>query len=603
MDRVSARLRVDGRFGEQDYTRCPQIFSDRFAHRVLLRSKPRMGQQYSDACMWWTPSRANFVPLKSSAFSDLGRFSAPHMTEMEDLTLLLKRRACVIIRDNPCEDWRDLEFAVTNMRHGVLRLIGHPYTFKEMVLDVAQTQHYYLDALAMCEFVEDQWAVRLSKSGPVSKKIYRDRLGAWTMDPSAAQKLFQAGIPVYFVRPIESLTSNERVLRMQLTAERDARIEIRDWEERGVVVAFPNRYVGPPTVALHGALSEENRYRDLDAYFVTMTGGRLLSPVGTKSRLVPIDSPPNKRRKNSRVKQSAPQVHTPARDKWRELKGDFIPHTEPTWASAFTFIKRTEFPDPGMIIYSEGRRERNLFNWLAVRDATIHRACNDAASGHAVPVGISNELWRLYIGSDFNDVAYSTAQKGRSDPPRAVQDNITRRQLLVEIYGRPPNTQHMREVQWNNHDIEWGKITMHDTLLVREIIWDLHQWSFQYDLIALDRYLAPDAWEHGDSARYNLLEDICGGHSSLSVASLPAEDIGVASSNVEVRRIAYGALKRLMESWGDDISAEVDASSELQLAKSYCQIFAKTLGRPPIVPKMIPRHNDCKGVYPYRRLE
>ncbi|KAF7970273.1 hypothetical protein HWV62_24460 [Athelia sp. TMB] len=519
------------------------------------------------------------------------------------------------MRDRPSEECRDLEFAVTKMRQGVMRLLYNPYTFKEMVLDVAQTQRYYLDALAMCEFAEEDWATRLSRLGPVSKHLYDDRLGAWSTDPSTVQSLYHAGIPVYYVRPIHSLTGEDGVPQVLTKAVRDGSVDTRDWDECGVLMSFPTRFAGPPSESLHQALSEENRYRDLEEYFLELNGDRALTPVGMKSTLVNVPPYSQKRSKRSKGIRSATQIPMPARDKWIELKGDLIPLSEPTWALALLSVDRSvrsptappkpvsgyRFPDPGMLIYSEGRRDRNIFNWLAIRQATIRRASNDAASSHAVPLGISNELWRLYISSDFSEDAWvpPTVRGAASSRPRS--DNISRRQLLVDIFGRPPDSQHLRHVEWHGFVVEWGKITMHDNMLVREILWDLHQWSFQYDLIAIDRYLAPGTWARASSSRYILLDAVCGGYSCLAVVPRPDSNFGMASTDEDARHAAYGALKTLMESWEVSELVSVDANDELQVASAYCKIFAKTFGRPPILPKLIPKGNDCSGVYPYRR--
>lgn len=60
-------------------------------------------------------------------------------------------------------------------------------------------------------------------------------------------------------------------------------------------------------------------------------------------------------------------------------------------------------PDPGMIISSEVRRERNVFAWLLSRSANIRRLSNAIYSNEGVPVSVSNELWRLYLSTDITE--------------------------------------------------------------------------------------------------------------------------------------------------------------------------------------------------------
>ncbi|KAF7967942.1 hypothetical protein HWV62_32479 [Athelia sp. TMB] len=451
--------------------------------------------------------------------------------------------------------------------------------------------------------------------GPVSNHTRTELLGAWTTDAKVVQTLFHAGVPVYFVQPTTALSGSERVQRVQTGAHQDATIIVRDWVDNGAVKAFPNRYTGAPSDDLHDALSEENHYRDLASYFLDIDHSRIISPVGVRGQACRPTKPNNLKNKGHR--HGAPRPSHPSRDKWQDLEGDLIPPTLAPWSAAMRSVDCAirsptappksvsgyRFPDPGMVIYSEGRRERNLFNWLAVREATIHKACNDITSTDGAPVGVSNELWRLYIGTDFMDCTPSTPN-ARLEGPLAVVRNerASQRQLLVSIFGRPPIMTHLRSVYWNDHEIEWGTFGQHDSLLVREVLWDLHQQSFLYDLIAIDRHLAPRAWSQAKPARYWMLDNIFGGHDVLSVVPCMDQESGIASQDPIERKSAYRAMKIMMEAWeGGPVSA-VDADDEMQVAVAYCQIFAKTMGRPPILPKQFPRHNDSMGAIPYRRM-
>ncbi|KAF7979062.1 hypothetical protein HWV62_43547 [Athelia sp. TMB] len=618
LHRVVVRIRADGRFGNQDYTLAPQVYCDEYEHRVLIRTRQSCADDRM-SCMWRTPTKEDFKPIKSSVFADLGRFDAAWLKDLDELTMAVRCRAYDIVHRYPKADLGKMERAVINMRHGIMRLRYNPYTFKDLVLDVAQTQRLYLDALAHCEYIEDSWLPLSANVGPVSRKVHSHRMGAWTTDPSSVQKLHRAGIPVYFVRPTASIDEKCRILHVQTVRQIDHSIVHEDWEAGQIATPFPTRYDGVPSERLHAALSEENRYRDLELYFLDVDAAteRLLTPVGPKaqvaykgSRKFNKDNKPKKLRAGMKL-----QMTMPTRDKWVELVGNFLPDTVPTWSSAFATVDRTvrlasppsksvtgyRFPDPGMIVFSEGRRERNIFNWLAVREATIRKACNEASSNYAIPLGTSNELWRLYIGTDFmdsNSVASTAAQHSGVVVPHSA--NSTRRQLLLDIFGRPPDTQHVRDMEWYGHKIEWGTFFLHDSLLVREILWDLHQWSFQYDLIAIDRYLAPDMWSRGPSARYRLIEAIFGGNDGLTVPR-PDVDFGLASINPAERKTAYSSLFNLMQGWEDNSLASIDDSDELQVACAYCRIFSKTMGRPPILPKIVPKGHNFQGTFPYRR--
>ncbi|KAF7968780.1 hypothetical protein HWV62_29330 [Athelia sp. TMB] len=359
--RVTARIRGDGRFGYQDFTLCPQVYSSRYVHRALIPSKKAL-ENTRESCMWWTPTEPNFVPLKNSLFPDLGRLRATQLEDMDDLSEIVKRRAYAIMQCRSADDVFDLERAVTNMRHGIMRLRYSPYTYKEMVLDLAQTQRCYLDAKSLCDYHETSWKYRFALLGPASRHANSDLLGAWTTDAAAVQRLFHAGVPVYYVRPKASMRGTERVLTLQDTARPNTSIVTCDWSHNGVVTVFPARYSGEPTDDLHVALSLENRYRDLEVYFMDLDRDRFLAPVGVRGQVRRVT-----KAKNGQVRgrqPSMPRTMLPPRDKWLDMEGDLIPSTLETWSTALLSLDRTvrsatappksvsgyRFPDPGMSV-------------------------------------------------------------------------------------------------------------------------------------------------------------------------------------------------------------------------------------------------------------
>ncbi|KAF7965333.1 hypothetical protein HWV62_44317 [Athelia sp. TMB] len=309
------------------------------------------------------------------------------------------------------------------------------------------------------------------------------------------------------------------------------------------------------------------------------------------------------------------------RDKWKELTGGYIPDTLPVWSKAFQRLNRDSrmpdpppkyvsgyrFPDPGLVIFSMGRRERNLFNWLLVRDATIRRATHDLGTAIGIPTGVSNEMWRLYIGTDFVESLSAVPESARSSSRVAQSDgkefNIKRRQVLIDLFGKPPDRHHVREVQWRGHEVTWDTFFKHDSLLVREIMWDLHQHSFQYDMIAIDRHLAQEQWNREPDRRRQLLATVFGQTDNLGVEDMPDKGVGLASDDAVERRAAYDALACLMHDWPESPDTCNGDDAEFVAAISYCTVFAKTLGRPPIMPKIVPKLNLCDGRIPYRRKE
>ncbi|KAF7977927.1 hypothetical protein HWV62_1989 [Athelia sp. TMB] len=567
IERVSVRPRLDGRLGDEDFTLSPQIFSRLYPHRILLRRFP--GDNTDAAAMWWTPTLDNFVPLTNSSYKSLGRVHSSRVKIIDALTWSLRNRAYSIIAENRDDDLAALSALISGMRHGVTRMRYSPYTFRELVLDVAQTQRLYLEALAMCDFLEDRWDRKLNSVGPIKTAPHREFMGAWTSDPSVVQQLYQAGIPVYFVRPMGIINRSSRIIRVQSLCRRDEKVETADWSP----TALPERYSGLPGDDMHRASSELNRYGDLDKYFLDIDTKQDVVPVGERGTIVMSTPSATKKRTKNRWKSSpAPEktlsvADNRLRDKWLEITGDFIPLTIPHWSKALRLIDRSQrqskappkhycgyrFPDPGMLVFSEGRRERNLFGWLLIRDANIRRVTNDISSSMGVPGGVSNELWRMILGVQFSDedklsVRRQVACRDAIPLTRATS-NSDRRRAALSIFGRPPDTHNVCEVEWRGHMVPWDTFFHHDPMLVQEILWDVHQYSFQYDIIALDHYHCTAQWSSEPQVRQDMISGVLGGNDCFVVDNSPEKNVGIASDDEAERLAAYRSLDQLMQQW------------------------------------------------------
>lgn len=295
-----------------------------------------------------------------------------------------------------------------------------------------------------------------------------------------------------------------------------------------------------------------------------------------------------------------------------------MPLTVPGWSAALKRVDRHtrlavpapkrftgyRIPDPGMIIYSETRRERNIFAWLVSRSANLRRLSNALGTEDGVPDGFSNELWRVYLCTDVGQDDLMAGQ--RLDRTIAGSFNgrapaAQRRRAAVSIFGRPPDKFNLQEATWNEHLIRWGTAFHHDPRLVQEIMWDLHWSSFRFDLIALDRFLAPDRWISHKYERLDALSTITGCSDALVYEDGRIENLGIASDITFERNRAYAAFAALMDSWppSPDGSAAIGTDCAETIAFRYCSSFANAFGRPPVLPKLVPVVRGGHGIIPY----
>lgn len=258
-----------------------------------------------------------------------------------------------------------------------------------------------------------------------------------------------------------------------------------------------------------------------------------------------------------------------------------------------------------MVIFSKTRREQNIFAWVLSWSANLRRLCNALDSEDVVPVGISNELWRVYLATDIAENDMCASQHIDRNHPETFNGKAPaqqRRQAAVAILGRPLDKFNLQEATWRGFTVRWGTFFHHDSKLVQEIMWDLHRSSFRFDLIALDRYLAPDRWECHKYERLDALCTIFGASDALVFEDGQIENSGITSHNVYKRQRAYAAFASLMDSWSVTTHDVSSANARLlgdHIAFWYCSTLARNFGRPPVLPKLVPVSKPFRSIIPY----
>lgn len=248
-----------------------------------------------------------------------------------------------------------------------------------------------------------------------------------------------------------------------------------------------------------------------------------------------------------------------------------------------------------------------MFAWLVSRSANLRRLRNALELEEAVPIGVSNELWRVYLGTDVAESEIATEQLPGSsfvDGFNARAPASVRRRAATSIFGRPPDKFNLQEATWRGHTIHWGTVFQHDALLVQEVMWDLHITSFRFDLIALDRYLAPERWTVHKYERLDAIATVFGTTDALAFEDDLIENVGIASCDAYESGRAYAAFALIMEAWPLYSSVTKTRSAgggslPEDIAFRYCATFSHAFGRPPVLPKLAPVARRGLGIYPY----
>ncbi len=215
---VSVSLMHDARFGIHDPIIWPQIFveNSRYAWLCAIMRKPT---DIRDPCMpmWLNLSPANFVPIRDCIVTSLGTLDSHTTDTLRPLVEAMQ------LRSKTLEEHRgrqpELYYIVTAMREAFDRL-DYPSTFRDLLFQFSCVQRYWLLGSAWLEFHVHIWrSVSFPEDRPAPPSIRTDLMGAITTNPSVVQKLSSVGIPVWFMRLMDTATEQDIVLANVLLTE------------------------------------------------------------------------------------------------------------------------------------------------------------------------------------------------------------------------------------------------------------------------------------------------------------------------------------------------------------------------------------------------
>lgn len=208
---VSVSLRHDARFGIHDPILWPQVFVEqsRYSWLCAVMRKP------SDVLdprmpMWLNLSPVNFVPLNSCMIRSLGTIDYRTTDMLRPLVHTMQVRMAAL--EEQCGRQPELYHIVIAMQEAFDRL-DYPSTFRDLLFQFSCVQRYWLLASAWFE-----WHIHIWRSFPFVEQraappsIRTDLMGAMTTNPSVVQRLSSVGIPVWFMRLMDTVTNEDVVI-------------------------------------------------------------------------------------------------------------------------------------------------------------------------------------------------------------------------------------------------------------------------------------------------------------------------------------------------------------------------------------------------------
>jgi hypothetical protein len=331
-----------------------------------------------------------------------------------------------------------------------------------------------------------------------------------------------------------------------------------------------------------------------------------------------------------------------------ESPGD-VPPAIPVWAKAVDNIdqrcanlnaqtpfmsNRYAYPNPYTFLgITSQRKAIYLAAWLASRAGWTHFVHTSYSAG-GLPAATQTQ-WREWLASStvvetqnplakVNGALLSTQDPGNGSQPvfigsaRRLDSEQTgkapskalrskaRREQAMELFNLwMPDVTFPERVYWKEKELQFGDSAAMTPAVTSEILWELFEHNWRFELLALDRTIHFQEWkdEQWGLERDAQLRAVFFGDGFL-VGPVPLFDQGLAAECLKERLPYLRAFREVLKSWPGAVSEWPNVSLEMgqvnegqalaleeSMVRFYCQIFFNYIGRCPITPHRIPEPN------------
>ena len=197
MQESELKLRADMRYGPDDPMLWPQPWVDMYCHLGAIPRKPENPDDRL-SIMWWDPTTDDFKFSGDSLVDGLGELAGSKLSSLRELMSSLEERIDDHKRKFPKPN-QLLLLLVRAMQDSFARLDSLKTTFTEMRIGVTEFQRYYLEVYGILDYLEI-CRPRMDGEKPPAESIM-NCVGTFTNIPRIAQDFYNAGLPVWFMRP------------------------------------------------------------------------------------------------------------------------------------------------------------------------------------------------------------------------------------------------------------------------------------------------------------------------------------------------------------------------------------------------------------------
>ncbi|KAI0083266.1 hypothetical protein BDY19DRAFT_998708 [Irpex rosettiformis] len=585
--RLDVSMKADGKFGMEDPLQWPQAYiaSSRWKSLMCI---PRASHPRRRCDLWHVPT----VHLLRSFVEELNR-------DVESFES----------SKGPNSHLRWLQLTMTN----TLDCLEAPSTERDIIRQLAALERFCCMLIAWLT-----WDSAFSNLSAVSviPIVHADLMGCFTTSLSVVGELYHAGIPVWHMRLISTVTPSIHVVSCPPLSPPESLVtDSGNFGSRPVYQGPPgqaqieaiifcgSQYIDIEQLPFPEGYSDRNAASNIGLAAVSLLG----LPASSSSQAGPsrtASSSRTKKEKQKKKKQQANPHYRPALPKtdptvsqkfndppnpcippllngWLPALQDGVSELQPTRSSWSLWV-----PEPHLVTGSPSllRRQRFVLNWLKIREAWWQLVRNPNTR-----TSMMSRWWWAYLDDGFDN---SAAVHGSHESAR---------QKAIEVL-----TKTFSGTQFDPADLRptwFGQpVATVDGALCRQISWEISEMGFRLELMLLDlALLRIDRPSHAAAAeRDQWLSQIFPGGNPLLIISFPATDAGLSSPILLERGKSLEGLRRLMLAWPDcpeplkasqplsHVSKSVLASLEPMLKSFYVRSFVKVANRPPILPRQRP---------------
>ncbi|KAI0713869.1 hypothetical protein C8Q76DRAFT_796790 [Earliella scabrosa] len=337
---VTMSLMKDARYGTLDPIQHPQIFSDGFEYLAAIYRRPPDNHPYY--FMWSIPCQDDFAPIEGSVIKTLGYLKSSYTSPLHDLVLTTSSQVAAFQSQPtfPPSSTTTLSRLERLMKRACDRLIHFAATLSDARMQCAELQRYWLMCHAFMTYAR-LVTIRTPPSLAQGQHVLSHLMGAFTTSPTVVQMLFDAGIPVWFMRQANTIPSHARLLHEVVPHVSRAICNIpMDVSQAPIYMGIAGSH------HLQVTCRSVQQYRELShaPLFVMSPNEGYAAPRSQRehkrnTRPQPqLPAPHEARQRQRRPYPAISPTHVRGRDKFVDIIHEWMPATLPSWVYAMRTV-------------------------------------------------------------------------------------------------------------------------------------------------------------------------------------------------------------------------------------------------------------------------